>query len=402
MKRSICLYSLLAGSLVVLGAGCSDDVAAAVDTFQFQNDINTVVDLSPDLGSPDIDVTKMPKITTMIPNCGFSNGGKTGAGTPVLLSGQNFEQGATVYIDGQPQPLTIQVISKVSMQFKMPPNPYDKTKATKVSVRVYIKSMMSNAVDFQYTLTKPMTADFKGVIAAGTPTSYAEFWSDEIPGKVYYKGVTDTTTGASKYIKAEIGYGTSGTNPGEEPGWKWSPAKFIKDDATTGHDHYSAKLKMPLEKKYAIAYRFSYEKTGFGPWGEWVYADRDDADLVYSAKDEATLTASKAPDFFCQADADCALERFLVICKLNSSKPKAARCVGCLKDADCKKTLYWMGTNCQTTTNTCYCKADAECAGSLNGFLCHTTMKSPYCGCKSDTNCPKGSQCDTQKYFMCL
>ncbi len=296
-----------------------------------------------------------------------------------------------------PQALKVAVISKVSSMFSMPPNPYDTTKAQKVYVAVAIKGVSSKPVAFQYTLTKAMTADFKGKVATASGACYAEFWSDPVYGEVYYKGITDTETTASKKLRAQIGYGPSGTDPGSDVTWKWFDATFKQQRAATGTHVYEGKLKLPLVKTYAVAYRFSYEATGLGPWGEWIYADKDDSDLTYATADEATLTSSAAPTGFCQVDGDCMLERYKNTCDL-SGGAKAARCVECLKAADCKNSKYFKGTQCSTSKKTCYCTASGECKGSLNGEYCWTQYG--FCGCKGDSDCPKGVTCDTN-YGLC-
>ena len=173
--RKTFAFSLCLTLGLVLGYSCSDDDEndkqdAGVPDAKLDKKV-------PDLPKPDLDVKKKPKISKMIPDNGFSNGGKAGTGTPVVFKGENFTKPATVYLDGKPQSTYPVVNSAVSISFLMPPNPDDKKKAQKVSVQLYMGSQFSNIVDFQYHVTKAMDDTFKGSVITKTGEAYADFAS---------------------------------------------------------------------------------------------------------------------------------------------------------------------------------------------------------------------------------
>lgn len=362
-------------------------------------DAGTVIDVLPtdsprldvtvDLPQPDIKFTKKPTIMQIIPNNGFANGGKTGSGTPVIFMGSYFNKPVTVYIDGKPQATYPVVNSSVSISFLMPPNPGGKTKAQLVSVMLYMAGMFSNAVDFQYTVAKSMDSKFKGSVLVKMVNAYADFASPPINGRVLVLGVTDTSSGVSKKIKAEIGYGTVGKDPTQELGFMWSPATFVKQD---GKYHiYTSALKVPLAQTYDVAYRFSHDSSGMGIFGTFVYADTDESDLKYDTASAARIKATSAPMGYCHSIADCVTQGLNQTCKVNTSDNKLNRCVQCLLPTDCAKFKYALGPHCKSEK--CYCKSDADCAKNPNGFLCTSTKLVDHCGCNKDANCPIGTKC---------
>ena len=381
--RKTLAFSLCLTLGLVLGYGCSDDdEPEKQDAGVPDAKLDKMV---PDLPKPDLDTKKKPTIIQMIPNNGFSNGGKAGSGTPVVFKGTNFTKPATVYLDGKPQSTYPVVNSNVSISFLMPPNPDDKTKAQKVSVQLYMGSQFSNFVDFQYHVTAAMTDNFKGSVLTKTGEAYADFKSGLYEAKVFYKGITDQGSKRSTKLKVEIGYGTVGKDPSKEPGFMWFKADWKKAD---GKYHvYEAALKVPLAQTYDVAFRFSHDKDGFGTFGEYVYADTDESDKVYAITSASKLKATKAPVDYCLTNPDCVTSGLKTTCKVNSSNKKLNRCVQCLQASDCTKFKYAYGPFCKS--NTCYCKVPADCAKNPNGYVCTQS----HCGCTKDTNCPVGTKC---------
>jgi len=350
-----------------------------------------------------------PYITRMIPSDGFANGGSKGTGTPVLLTGGNFKPGATVYIDGAPQALTVSVASSVSMTFNMPKNEYG-NKVRKADIMIFVGGELSNIKTFTYTVTKAMTADFKGSITTTTTgEAYADYVSPTTyDGKVYVKGITDTATAESKKIKAEVGYGKMDSktskcpDPSQESGWRWSPATWSKADSTTGYHHYTANLKVGLAMTYCVVYRFSQDPKGFNMFGEYIYADSDETDLKFDASKTGFIKATAAPAGYCLKSADC-YDSVKVACKKSTSW-KLHKCVPCLVTSDCVKNKSAYGNLCNTSTNACYCKADTDCKGKDLGYVCaNKSSAGAFCGCKKDTNCPPGKKCSKTQagYTIC-
>ncbi len=399
ISRILALGALAA----LLTFSCSDD-----DTGN-----NTPVDKgTPDMGATDGGsdgsatdgkagdaASTAPYISQMIPSDGLANGGKSAKGTPVLLTGKNFKQGATIYIDGQPQALVVSVASTVSMTFIMPKNEYG-NKTRMADLMIFVNGEFSNTKTFTYTVTKAMTTDIKGAIVTKTGEAYADYPSPTAyEGKIYIKGVTDTETKKSAKLKVDIGYGKQDAktlkcpDPSVEPGWMWFPATWSKADSTTGYHHYTANPKVGLALTYCVTYRFSYDPKGYGQFGEYYYTDTDETNLAFDVAKTATIKASAAPADYCLKDSDC-YDSLKVVCKKSSTSWKSHKCVHCLKDADCVPNKSSYGNKCNTSYNTCYCKADADCKDKQLGYVCANTAKTgKVCGCKKDTNCPVGLKC---------
>jgi hypothetical protein len=386
-------------SLGLMLAACSDDDNDKPDggTIDAKTVDGTPDTTSVDAPIPDADTSKKPVITAIIPADGFADGGTKGY-IPVVMTGKNFAAGARVYIDGGYHIImTVNVSSQASVNFSMPKNPYgnakDGYKPYKADISMMSNGMISDIVKFQYTAAKDMDAKLKGVVVSSTNSSYSGFWSRDIEGKVFVEGVTDTATADTGKIKAYVGFGTTGTDPTKDSGWRWSEAKYSKDDGT--YDVYTAKIKLPSEKSYDIAYRFS---TDMGQ--NYIYADADETDLKYDSTKAATITATKAPDLYCQENADClTASAFMFTCKLDASDDTKHKCVGCLADKDCVAPMPSnLGPLCDATKERCYCKADGDCTKNPLGKKC----TSQHCGCAADSDCPTGLACNPNAGNICM
>ena len=165
--KKILALSALAAFLV---CACSDDD-------DNQNTPTPDRSVAKDLGSDandggGIDATgdaasTAPYITEMIPSDGFANGGKSGTGTPVLLTGGNFKQGVTIYIDGSPQSLVVSVASSVSMTFTIPKNEYGNT-VRKADIMIGLNNEFSN----QYSTDDPAWAQLTHTVEAPADTAF--------------------------------------------------------------------------------------------------------------------------------------------------------------------------------------------------------------------------------------
>jgi IPT/TIG domain len=382
-------------SMGLLLAACSDDDEKEDGGVTDAKSGEGTLDLEPavDQPIPDMDTDKKPVITAIIPSDGFANGGTLGY-IPVVMIGKNFAKGARVYIDGSNTIMLVNVSSQASVNFHMPKNPYGNAtsgyKPYKADISIMSNGLISDIVKFMYTASKDMDAKFKGVVVSGTNSSYSGFWSRDIEGKVYVEGVTDATSFDKTKITAYIGFGTTGTDPTKDSGWRWSEATYSKID--TGYAVYAAKVKVPSEKSYDIAYRFS---TDMGM--NYIYADADETDLKYDSTKAATLTATKAPDLYCQVNADClTAASFMFTCKLDASDDTKHKCVGCLADKDCVAPMPSnLGPLCDASKERCYCKADGDCTKNPLGKKC----TSQHCGCAADSDCPSGLTCNPQAYI---
>jgi hypothetical protein len=386
--RAVTAWALCA-TLLTLLLSCSDDNGdpPPADVGPEVSVSDATPDVQEDQGQPDLSEEDKPVIEQILPSDGFADGGSTGY-IPVVVKGKNFSAGATAYIDGGSAPggiiMQVSVNSPVSLSFNMPPNPYgepDYDEPRKVSVAIMVDTQLSNAVDFQYTVSKPMTATYKGSIVTATMDAFSDYPSRPIEGQVYVEGVTDTTTGAAASITAQVGFGRTGTDPSQDPGWKWFDAAFDRDEGD--NDVYLGQITPPLSQTYAMAYRFSQDdgKT-------WIYGDTDASDLAYVAAQEATLTAADAPPGYCQSDADCVLNKWMVACQVDQDDWTGNRCVMCLDDQDCVDNDQSLGPICDTANNLCGCSGDPDCANNPNGAVCLG-----YCGCEGNDNCVHPKEC---------
>jgi hypothetical protein len=327
---------------------------------------------------PDVPTKPKPKIAQVIPDNGFSTGNYV-----VTLVGENFAAGAAVYLDGQPQAVAVNVASAASLSFNMPANPYDASKAGKVSVGVMVNSQFSNQVDFRYTVSAPMTETFKGSVLTASTTCFRDFASDPILGRVLSAVASDA--GVTPTVSAEVGFGKVGSDPSKDSAWKWQPATFSTKDGL--YDVYTGAVTVPLSITYDVAYRFSADggKT-------WVYADTDETDLKYDPAKAAKVTATDPPLLYCLSSTDCNPKYpYEVVCMVNTADKKKNVCVECLLDVDCTGYAKALGLKCGTK-NQCGCAADGDCAKNPNGAKCLG-----WCGCESDNNCVAPAKCFEDK-----
>jgi hypothetical protein len=389
------LMTLLIG---VLALSCSDDDNKPTNDGSVTQDAkvgdgtpDTVP--KPDKPVPDLDLSKAPVIEEILPSDGFADGGTLGH-IPVIMIGKNFDKGARVFIDGGAAPngiiMEVSVQSPVTVSFNMPPQPYDTSKPYKADVSIQVNGMISNVVKFQYTVSQEMDAKFTGSVVTASTSAYAEFNSKPIEAKVFAEGITDTTTGDSGKLKVDIGFGAVGTDPSKDAGWKWLEAKFVKDDGT--YDVYSGTLKVPVDKTYDVAYRFSTKIPTFLKGQVYVYADTDETDPKYDVAKAAKLIATKAPDGYCQVDQDCMLEAYAKICQVDPVDDAKSHCIECETDTDCTKNPTALGPKCETSQFLCYCDDKSQCASNPNGLNC-LPANPGYCGCQGDTDCPSGAHC---------
>jgi len=382
MTRSGSWSGLLALALLCAPVGCSSDDSSSVpaDTTSGVSDGGAGdVKTTPDAPPADQAVAQKPKITKIVPASGLADGGRKGA-IPVTLIGENFDADMTVYIDGGQDIITgVTYTSPVSVSFAMPKNPYGPPydKPAKVSVSVLVKGQSSNPVDFQYTVTDPMTAERSAEVLSKSGDAYRDFPSQPIEARVFIKDLTDTTTGAPAGLTAEMGIGREGEDPTQDYSFRWFAASFVKDDGTA--DVFAGAVVAALSTKHDVAFRFS---TDGGQ--HWVYADTKADDLTYAVGDAAKLTTTDPPFGYCQVGDDCLTFKHQRACHLDADWMKNL-CVECDTDADCKANAAAFGPTCNTAQMLCVCASAADCVGNPNGKACVTGGS--YCGCEAHEDC---------------
>ncbi|MEE2787401.1 MAG: glycosyl hydrolase family 18 protein, partial [Myxococcota bacterium] len=111
-------------------------------------------------------------------------------------------------------------------------------------------------------------------------------------GILYELDLTNQTTGVDvdDGIRAEAGYGPSGTMPDENNGWVWvnataNPAWNGSEVGEPNNDEYMATLTLPGPGSYHMAYRFSLDRGR-----SWLLCDTGTgSDNGYQVADAATL-----------------------------------------------------------------------------------------------------------------
>jgi hypothetical protein len=274
---------------IIMLLHCSDNpgqgVGGAGDAEHADGTVDTKP--TPDSSLPDLPLSLKPVIAKMTPSDGFADGGAQGY-TTVVLYGKHFVKESVVYLDGGAGGIfsNMLVTPPMTIIVSLPPNPYGAPKYDKpykASVSVGANGMISDPLSFQYTVSRPMGAMFKGSVITLASQASPDSPSPPIEGQIYLQGATEITAGDTNKIRAEVGFGPAGKDPSRDGGWRWNSAKFVKDDGT--HDVYAGPVTAPYTNNYDVAYRFS---TDGGQ--TYVYADTDEMDPEYDASKAAKLT----------------------------------------------------------------------------------------------------------------
>jgi hypothetical protein len=113
-----------------------------------------------------------------------------------------------------------------------------------------------------------------------------------IYGRVFVAGITPGP-GQGADVVGEVGFGPTGSDPGTDPSWAWTPAAYFadRDGLAVGdlsNDEYTATLTPPDAGTFDYAYRFSVDG------GPWLYCDTDDSDNGYAPARSGVLTVWSA------------------------------------------------------------------------------------------------------------
>jgi fibronectin type 3 domain-containing protein len=112
-----------------------------------------------------------------------------------------------------------------------------------------------------------------------TPNIYGQIWID---------GVT-SLPGPAPGLRAELGFGPSGSNPAGNTSWRWTAASFNTD--VGNNDEYVASLLPDRLGTFDYAYRYSVTDGR-----EWTYADLDGSPNGYSPEQAGKLTVVSSGD----------------------------------------------------------------------------------------------------------
>jgi hypothetical protein len=89
--------------------------------------------------------------------------------------------------------------------------------------------------------------------------------TDTVYGQVWIDGATNQG-GATPSLRAQLGFGPSGSNPASNPGWVWEDASFNVDAGN--NDEFKASLLPESTGTFDYVYRYT---TTNGR--DWLYAD---------------------------------------------------------------------------------------------------------------------------------
>ncbi len=112
--------------------------------------------------------------------------------------------------------------------------------------------------------------------------------TDNVYGQVWIDGVTNQP-GATPSLRAQLGFGPTGSDPAAGGDWTWVDAGFNGDAGN--NDEFVASLLPETTGSFDYAYRYS---TTNGR--EWVYADLDGFPNGYSSDQAGKLTVNSSGD----------------------------------------------------------------------------------------------------------
>jgi glycosidase/fibronectin type 3 domain-containing protein len=118
-------------------------------------------------------------------------------------------------------------------------------------------------------------------ISAVNPTA-------NIYGQVWIDGET-SKPGATPSLRAQVGFGPSGSSPENNPNWTWSDSQFNADAGN--NDEFVGTLLPDAIGTFDYAYRYT---TTNGT--QWVYADLDGSPNGYSSDQAGKLTVNSSGD----------------------------------------------------------------------------------------------------------
>lgn len=207
--------------------------------------------------------------------------GTVAGGTTITLTGEHFQEGLAVTVDGQ-DATDIQYHSASEVRCLTPPA----TAAGLVNVRVtnpdlqYSELFGGFEYDEEVQPPEVTWCDLRGPPSLETGVSQP---TAPIFGRVLAETVTDLV-GMGTGITAQIGWGPDDSDPASAGGWQWQDAVYSGDSSQL-YDEYVASLTADASGSFDYAYRFSAD-GGI----TWLYCDLDSSDNGYSAAAAGDLT----------------------------------------------------------------------------------------------------------------
>ncbi len=121
-----------------------------------------------------------------------------------------------------------------------------------------------------------------------THTISAVTSTDAVYGQVWIDGVT-SQPGATPTLRAQLGFGPSGSDPAGNPAWVWVDAAFNVDSGN--NDEFGAQMLPDQTGAFDYAYRYT---TTNGR--DWLYADLDGTGNGYNPDKAGKMTVNPSAD----------------------------------------------------------------------------------------------------------
>lgn len=205
-----------------------------------------------------------PKILSISPDKGVTDGG-----TEVTINGNDFVNGAKVFIGDECTNVVFVSASKLTC--KTAPH---KKGVVDVIVRNPDGQTDTLSQAFTYYEANPKV-DWCNIQWPFEITVVVNNESDAIYSQVYEEGVTEGI-GQGSGIKGQLGYGLSTDDPIQDASkWKWVDATFNVDAGN--NDEYLAKFTPNQVGEFVYAFRYSMDDGK-----NWVYCDKDGSDNGFS------------------------------------------------------------------------------------------------------------------------
>lgn len=271
MKKTVFLVLVWVSCVLVSacadGGGSQNNNAFNVNNLNNTNNANNANNAS------------QPAIYSVAPSRGPLAGG-----TEVTIYGNRFTEDAAVTIGGVDAG-AVNRISASALSVRTPAGSAPGPVAVTVS-QTGGEATLANG--FTYEDTTAVDLSWCVFHAPGATTTLANAATESLYGRVFADGVT-TGTGRGAGITAQVGFGTTGTDPSTDPSWNWVQANFHRDVDDGVNDEYYASLTPTETGTFDMAFRFN-------GGGNWIYCDLDGSDNGYAPDRAAELTVTEPTD----------------------------------------------------------------------------------------------------------
>ena len=218
------------------------------------------------------------QLDTIDPDNALASAALTGA----VLSGSGFDSATTVTVGGSAA-TNCTLLSSTQLRCDLPAA----GNVGHVDV-VVARGSDHSTLAGGFTWTAPSTdVTWCDVQWPPNATATANTVSPYVYGQIYQSGVTDASNTPAAGIGAQLGFGTSGSDPRTDNGWRYVAAVPNPSyDFAQNNDEYYAHATLPAGT-YGYVYRFTLD-GGL----HYTYCDLDTANNGFDPTKEGTLTVT--------------------------------------------------------------------------------------------------------------